>query len=1290
MFLDQCFEATATGYPNVIAIEQGEMSYTYSQVEKLANRLAHYLVQHGVQPEEKVVILMPRCAEVPIAMLAVLKAGGAYIPLDPEIPSDRVNFIMEDSGAKLIITADLILERISDQISHHLLFNFDHPALQDFSENKPDVPNRSENDLSYIIYTSGTTGKPKGVLLEHRNVINYIQGAQLIYPIDHTYRVLQGFSVSFDASVEEIWVPFAVGATIVIGTFEIMRSGDKLASILNDLRITFLSCTPTLLSMVKEDIPGLKILIFGGEVCTADVAKRWCKPDRIVYNTYGPTEAAVIATYSILKPLEAVTIGKALEGYDVLIVNDQLQPVVFGEEGEILIGGRSVARGYLNQPELTGRKFIETDRYKGVPERYYRSGDLARFDSDNNIVFLGRADAQVKVRGFRVELSEIEWQIMQCIGVQACAVALDTDTQQLAAYVVERNGVAIDRDEIAGLLREKLPYYMIPSTLDVVDSLPMTSSQKIDRKKLPAPQTPLGFSAQKEIIPPQTELECAMVEIIARNIHRDDISMDDNFFDELGGHSLLAALVVSEMRELRMFENMSVVDVYKFPVLKDLARELEKNRPSKESQPKKERDIYTPTKLSYYTCALAQGLSMFFIILLFGMEWLGPFFVYAYYYQAELGVIDSLSMMMLMYFAILPVLSLFAIGFKWAVIGKVKPGKYKLWGSYYFRFWIVDKVINICPIVYFTGTNIMNVFLRMVGAKVGKNSYINTSAISIFDLLKVGDNVSVCTDSHLRGYTIADGYLHIGAIEIDDDCFVGTRCCLSHNTHMQKNSSLDDLTLVPEGMTVPVNENWGGSPAVKLGNNEAKQTVPLWSVRNTLLFSVSVFLIPLITMIAYFPGMMLITHLDYSTEGYHFLWFTIVVGLSFVVLLTLIITILKWLLLGNIKEGNYRVNSTFYVKKWFFDQLMKLSLQVIGTLYTTLYLQFWFKLLGVKMGKRVEISTVEFISPDLLVTGDECFLADSVSVGASHVRNGYINIAKTYIGNRTFVGNSAVISPETRLGNDVLVGVLSKMSNADLPAQDGTSWFGSPAVYLPKRDINHDFSAERTYKPTRKLFFLRYCIEYFRVTLPTTLFILYAALITNAVSYMQVERELWELFLVFPFLYITASVLGTLLMAAIKWIVIGKYVPDKKPLWSNYVWRSELVTGVYENFLVLFFLNLLTGTPFIKYPLRLLGCKIGKKVCMYTTQITEFDLVKIDDYSALNDNCTLQTHLFEDRVMKMSFVDIGKNCSVGGMAVVLYDSKMEDGSVLEPLSVLMKSETLPANTCFVGAPAKKT
>jgi len=1291
MFLEQFFEDSASVYPNAIALEQDEIKYTYAEVEHTANKLAHFLQAEGIGPEDKVAILLPRCALVPVMMVGVLKAGAAYIPLDPEIPADRVNFILEDAGVKLLITSDQIIERIGTQLIQQFVFNIDHqlPDLNTYPDTKPAGLLRASSDLCYIIYTSGTTGKPKGVLLEHRNVVNYIRGALAIYPINTSYRALQGFSVSFDASVEEIWVPLSVGATLVIGTFEIMRSGDRFSSILINLNITFLSCAPTLLSMVKEDIPDLKILIFGGEVCSREVASRWCKPGRLVLNTYGPTEAAVIATYSVLKPLDEVTIGKPLPGYDVILVNSGNELVGAGEEGEILIGGDSIARGYLNREELTAQKFFETDQYKGVKMRYYRSGDLAKRAPNGDLIFLGRADDQVKVRGFRVELAEIESLLAKCEGIQAAAVALDQSSQQLSAYAVLQNKGQINREEIARFLRQTLPYYMIPATLDVIDSLPMTPSQKIDRKRLPPPQAPLKSSARKPLIPPSTEIEAEMVRIIANNIQRDDISMDDNFFEDLGGHSLLAAIVVSQMRELEMFGNMSVVDVYKFPVLSDLAMELELKRPEIDAPPPKERDIHTPPKRTYYTCSFFQGVSLIFLILFFGIEWLGPFFVYSYYYQADNGVVYSLYMSLLMYFALLPVLSVIAIGFKWAVIGKIKAGKYKLWGSYYFRFWIVDKVINICPIIYFTGTNIMNIFLRLVGAKIGKNTFINTSSISVFDLFKVGDNVSISTDSHLKGFTIADGYLHIGSIELEDNVFLGTRCCMAHNTKMEKNSSIEDLTLIPEGCTVPRNENWGGSPAVRIGFNQPQESIQLWSVKYSLLSLLGVFVIPLITMVAYFPGMMLITHLDYSSEGYRFLLVTIVIGISFVVLLTIIITILKWMLLGNIKEGKYPVNSFFYNKKWFFDQLMKLSLQVIGTLYTTLYLQFWFKMLGVKMGKRVEISTVEFISPDLLVTGDECFLADSVSIGASHVRNGYIDIAKTYIGNRTFVGNSAVISPNTRLGNNVLVGVLSKMRSEDLPANDGTSWFGSPAVFLPKRDINHDFSAELTYKPSKKLFIQRYSIEFFRVVLPATLFIIFASLIANFASYLQVEKDLGDLFVVFPFLYIGAGALGIIVTALLKWIIIGRYQPAKKPLWSNYVWRSELITGIYENFLVLFFLNILTGTPFIKYPLRLLGCKIGKGVCLYTTQITEFDLIKIGDNSVLNDNCTLQTHLFEDRVMKMSYVDIGKECSVGGMAVVLYDSKMEDRSVLEPLSVLMKNETLPANTSFVGAPAAR-
>lgn len=1291
MFLENYFEESVRQYPRNIAIEQGDKRYTYAEAESMANRLANYLKSLSIGPEDKVAILLPRCAEVTITMLGVLKTGAAYIPLDPEIPAERVNFIMEDAEAKLLVTANEITEKIGDGFADFSIYNIDKQFadLQNYPDTKPEVEDRSEDNLCYMIYTSGTTGKPKGVLLMHKNASTYVQGAQKIYPIGPKDRALQGFSVSFDASVEEIWIPLSVGATLVIGTFEIMRSGDRFSSILQNLNINFLSCAPTLLSMVKDDIPCLKILIFGGEVCSKDIANRWCKEGRLVFNTYGPTEATVIATYSILKPCEEVTIGKALNGYEVLLVDEQLNPITeVDKEGEILIGGDSIARGYLNREDLTEKKFLTTDRYCRTMKRYYRTGDLAKYNTEKDLLFIGRADAQVKVRGFRVELAEIEGLLMQNEAIQAAAVTLDKETQQLAAFVVLRKGMSVDRTSIANQFRKLLPYYMIPSTLDEIDSLPMTTSQKIDRKRLPAPKMPLSFASDKKIIPATTPLEKALIDVIGKNINRTDISMDDHFFNDLGGHSLLAAIVVSELREHKMFENMSVVDVYKYPILSDLAHELEKKRPN-ENQKKEARDIYKAPTWKYYLCSISQGISLIFLTLLFGLEWLGPFFVYSYYYTADYGIWDSICISLFSYFLILPSLSIFSILFKWVVLGRIRPGKYKLWGSYYFRFWIVDKVTAICPVIYFTGTSIMNWFLRLMGAKIGDNCYINTSAISAYDLLKLGRNVSVCTDTTMRGYTIEDGWLKIGSIELEDDTFVGTRCCLAINSKMNVNSSIDDLTLVPENTEIPANENWGGSPPHKIDDNTKKESIRLWSPKFTLLSSICVFIIPLVTMVAFFPGMLAVAHINYISSIWNFAWITLFIGVSFVLLLTLIIAFFKWLLLGNIKEGRYKVNSFFYYKKWFFDQLMKLSLQVIGTLYTTLYLQKWFKLLGVKMGKRVEISTVEFISPDLLVTGDECFLADSVSVGASYVRNGYIEIAKTYIGNRTFVGNSAVLSNGDRLGDDVLVGVLSKMKAEDLPAKDGTNWFGSPAVFLPRRDVNHDFSLDRTYKPSKKLFCYRYFIEFFRVVLPSTFFILMAGIITDAASYLQIENDLGEMILWFPLLYIGASILGILFMALLKWLIVGKYIPQNKPLWSGFVWRSELITGLYENFLVLFCLNILTGTPFIKYPLRLLGCKIGKRACLFTTQITEFDLIHVGDYTALNDNCTMQTHLFEDRVMKMSYVTLEENCSVGGKAVVLYDSKMEKNVILEPLSVLMKNETLTADNRFIGAPAKR-
>jgi len=342
--------------------------------------------------------------------------------------------------------------------------------------------------------------------------------------------------------------------------------------------------------------------------------------------------------------------------------------------------------GNRNRAELSKEKFIETTKFSTFPIRFYKTGDVAKYTASGEIEYVGRTDAQVKVRGFRVELSEIEGLILNDKAVKAAVVTLEKSTQQLAAYVVVKKGEYLNREELAGILRAKLPYYMVPSTLDELDTLPMTSSSKVDRTRLPSPQTPLAADEQRECIPPSTQLETDFVEILKKHFKREDISMDDHFFNDLGGHSLLAAHVVSDLRKYPLFETMSVIDIYNFPVIQELTKSLEKKNENRQKKNTEKHDFYKPSSLSYYSCWFFQGLSLIFLSFLFGIEWLGPFFVYSYYYHADYGVLDSLLIMLLTYFLLLPTLSLFAVAFKWLVIGKIKAGKYKLWSLYYFRF----------------------------------------------------------------------------------------------------------------------------------------------------------------------------------------------------------------------------------------------------------------------------------------------------------------------------------------------------------------------------------------------------------------------------------------------------------------------------------------------------------------------------------------------------------------------------------------------------------------------------
>ncbi len=1310
--LHELFENQADARPSHMALELGDQRMSYSQLEIRANQLAHYLRAQGVGCGSLVAIWLPRSIEVYVALLGILKAGAAYVPLDPEWPADRVVDILQDCQVHTMLTISRLAGKCGAFTGR--LVALDRQSNELFGG--PDQRLASVDtgvaatDLCYVIYTSGSTGRPKGVQIEHRSACHLVRAESQIFAVQPDDRVYQGFSLAFDASVEEIWLAFFAGATLVIGLQEVVRSGPALARFLTESRVSVYSCVPTTLSLIEEDLPSVRLLILGGEVCSADLVKRWWSLRRRMVNTYGPTEATVIATYTDCHPQKAVTIGRPIPNYSVYILDANLQPVPTGVAGELHIGGIGVARGYLGREDLTQEKFVKNPFGKNIhgTDRLYKTGDLARFTPEGEIEFLGRLDAQVKLRGFRIELAEIESVLMQCPGILAAAACVREDVpglQQLVGYVVARDQAAIDEAAVRTQLRAHLPPYMVPSLLEVVSTLPVLANGKIDRKKLPPPRARSGqIHDQRE-----RGLNAGESKLLDlwETFFSVPMTRHSNFFLDLGGHSLIAARVVSELRKDPAFAGISVLDVYQNPTVALLAAKFDGTKATCEPTSSQRMDhttgannpsqYYQASSRAHFLCGICQAIGLYFIIGFFALQWLAPYLTYTGLVDNGYTVITSLLAALGILTGLYPVMVLAAIIVKWLVIGRYKPGCYRLWGLYYFRWWFANAIQGAVPIEYMCGSPFFNWYCRLMGAKIGRNVHLDTDSICIFDLLSIGDDSCIGCDVNLAGFTVENGYLIIGPIRIGRGCFIGTRSVLRENTTLGDGAKLEDLSLLPKGATIPAGQTWIGSPA-QLAESKSpkarpspKVASPSWQKRvfYGLLHAMGLVLFPTFVLAALFPGIIL---LNYLYRLHWFGWMLIaapVVAVSFVVMLGLEIAAVKWLLLGKVKPGCYPLHSWFYLRKWFVDQLLELSLDILGPLYSTIYLAPWYRCLGAKLGRRAEISTASFISPDLLEVGDESFIADCVSLGAARIENGRMTIARTKVGKRSFIGNSAILPPGVEIGDNCLIGCLSAPPTQEgEAAKSDLSWLGSPSFHLPQRQASKAFNDEQTFKPTRKLWLQRGLIEFLRVTLPSTCFILFTSVMITVVLYIDALISLPFLIALFPVIYTVLGAGSVMMMVLMKWVLMGKYQPTDAPLWSTFVWRTELITAMHEYFANLLLVGMLEGTPFVVWFYRLLGSKIGKRVWMNTTELTEFDLVEIGDDTTLNDASTLQTHLFEDRVMKTSTIKVGPKCSVGGLSLVLYDTAMEQGSSLNDLSLLMKGEVLPAWTAWEGIPAR--
>jgi non-ribosomal peptide synthetase-like protein len=777
-----------------------------------------------------------------------------------------------------------------------------------------------------------------------------------------------------------------------------------------------------------------------------------------------------------------------------------------------------------------------------------------------------------------------------------------------------------------------------------------------------------------------------------------------------------------------------MLDVYQQPTVEKLAARLAQPQTREGERPREPKHtpksglagtLALPAEVPFWRhffCGAAQFISLFCILSFFALQWLAPYLTYTVLIEEDYDFLQAILGSFASLIVLYPLMLVIPIAVKWIMIGRYLPGSYSLWGTFYFRWWFTTTIEAAVPVSYLTGTPLLNIYLRLMGAKIGANVHLDSDSFAIYDLLTIGEDSSINADSNLLGYTVENGQLKIGRITIGKRCFVGARSAVRENTVMEDDSALEDLSLLPRGTVIPRGETWLGSPArqvvgqasrlpsgrlapepIHAGETPAttagETPTPLSgasnptrpSARRRFLFGVlhgiGLLIFPVLVVSALFPGIVVMNELNYLDPYYWYLLLAPLVGLSFIVLLALEIALVKWALLGRVKPGRHALHSFYYLRKWFADQTLDLSLDTLGPLYASVYLAPWYKLLGAKLGHGAEVSTASFISPDLLSIGDESFIADSVSLGAPRVRDGFMTLGLNHIGKRSFIGNSAMLPPGTVIGDSVLIGCLSAPppNPADALRED-TTWMGSPPIFLPQRQKSTAFPEETTFHPTTKLRVQRAAIEFVRVITPSTCFIILISLLFSSLLLLHDSLNLLDTLLLFPALYLGCALSAAVLTIVAKWVLVWRYRPRETPLWSTLVWRNELLNALHEHLAEPFLVGALTGTPFVCWYFRLLGANIGHRVYMETTDLSEFDLVRVGDQAALNADCTIQTHLFEDRVMKMSTIDIAPRCKVGAGSLVLYDTRLEEGAALGDLSLLMKGETLPAWTSWQGIP----
>ncbi|MDY6055919.1 Pls/PosA family non-ribosomal peptide synthetase [Micrococcus sp.] len=1273
-------EATARAHPDAPALDDGASCLTYAELQERVLATARFLADQGVGAGDRVGVRIPSgTAALYVSILAVMAVGAAYVPVDADDPEERAALVFGEAQVAGVLTGEreLVPGTVSDRDAH--------------PEARPPLP----EDDAWIIFTSGSTGTPKGVAVSHRSAAAFVDAEARLFLVDDPLapgdRVLAGLSVAFDASCEEMWLAWRHGACLVPAPRALVRSGMDLGPWLAERRITAVSTVPTLAAMwPTEALANVRLLIFGGEACPPDLAARLAVPAREVWNTYGPTEATVVACAAPLTGQGPVRIGLPLDGWDLAVVDPTTGiPVDEGRTGELIIGGVGLAR-YLDPAK-------DAEKYAPLPtlgwERAYRSGDLVVFDPAG-LLFVGRADDQVKLGGRRIELGEVDAALQNLPGVQGGAAAVrstPSGTQLLVGYLKPTRDLdSFDTTAAHERLAEELPAALVPR-LVLVESLPTKTSGKVDRAALPWP--PPGQQDQDAGPEPDESTPRGWVLRQWADVLGSAPADDDTDFFTSGGGSLAAAQLVARLRARH--PAVTVQDVYRHPTAGELVAAVLGEDGSGADIEVHERSVTGTRRRTQWAQTLVSIAAFVPPALRLGV-WAGL----AVNLLALTGLAPGLPTVPWWALAIVGLAVITAPGRMLvagltarALLHGIGPGAYPRGGRVHLRLWLAQHVTDLVDPYSLAGAAFMPTYARLLGNRVGRDVDLH-SVPPVTGLLEVGEGASIEPEVDLSGHWVDGDVLRVGRIRIGAGAVVGSRSTLLPGTRIGSGAHVEAGSTVVGRLRADVRH--AGSPAAKVGRvpddgpNVAPPRATGWRAVSTV-GSTVLALLPLVAVAAgaavaawsltwWPPAPEATTPLAAVTltAGRLLAASPLIAAAWFLTQALLVLGAVRLLAVG-ITPGHHPVRSRVGWQIWATERILDTARDQLFPIYASRFTPVWLRLLGAEIGRGVEASTVVLI-PSLTRVGDGAFLADDTMVSSYTLRDGWMHVGRAKIGKRSFVGNSGMVPGGRTLRRDSLVAVLSA---APAKTKPGTSWMGSPPVRLRRTEVAADTAL--TYDPPARLKAARTAWEALRA-IPVVLHVALTVLTGAALAALAALGS-WLLPLVLGgVVMLAAGALAAALTVAAKWVFVGRIRPGEHPLWSSFIWRNEVADTFTEFLAAPWFARAAAGTPALVWFLRGMGATIGRGAWVESYWLPEADLVTLGDGATVNRGCVVQTHLFHDRVMSLDTVELAPGSTLGPNSVALPAARLGEGTTVGAGSLVMRGEELPAGTWWLGNP----